>query len=267
MDNPPPPRDILVEYIKVIQESQKLHQYMVTQGARLNDNLSAIIETYLIMGDIRTNDSPNRALFPSSATADPPLHQSLHPSYLRRRANAIVSMSPAPRRRVQFSPHSSLLATTTRARSQRSEAEEGVETQVESVPERPQPPSNETASQTEIPVTASEDLTRNSRELGLVTSQISAVRVRPSWRQIRDGTQQRVFRDITNPSQFICPIDRGPLEPDDHVLQIIHCRHIFRESSLRRHFRGSPRCPLCRYDIRDYQASDTQTESSTHPHV
>ena len=214
------------------------------------------------------NDSPNRALFPSYATTDPILHQSHRPSYLRRRANAIVSTSPTPRGRVLLPPHSSLLATTTRARSQRSEAEGSVGTQVESVPERPQPPSNETASQTEIPVVAaSEDRTRNSLELGLVTSQISAVRVRPSWRQIRDGTRQRVFRDITNPSQFICPIDRGPLEPDDNVLQIIHCRHIFRESSLRRHFRGSPRCPLCRYDIRDYQASDTQTESSTQPHV
>jgi hypothetical protein len=35
-------------------------------------------------------------------------------------------------------------------------------------------------------------------------------------------------------------------------MQILHCGHIFREMNLRTHFRNSPRCPLCRFDIRDH---------------
>ena len=39
---------------------------------------------------------------------------------------------------------------------------------------------------------------------------------------------------------------------DDSILRIRHCGHIFREMNLRRHFRNSTRCPICRFDIRDY---------------
>ena len=39
---------------------------------------------------------------------------------------------------------------------------------------------------------------------------------------------------------------------DDSILRIRQCGHIFREMNLRRHFRNSPRCPICRFDIRDY---------------
>ena len=50
----------------------------------------------------------------------------------------------------------------------------------------------------------------------------------------------------------MCPIDREDFLPTDYVLQIRHCNHIFREDNLRRHFRTSTRCPLCRFDVRDY---------------
>ncbi len=80
----------------------------------------------------------------------------------------------------------------------------------------------------------------------------SPVRVRPSFAQIRRATRTLLFRDISNTTQTICPIDRELLHAEDTVLQIIHCDHFFRDTNLRRHFRGNTRCPLCRYDIRDY---------------
>jgi hypothetical protein len=84
----------------------------------------------------------------------------------------------------------------------------------------------------------------------------SPVVVRPSAIQVRMATRTLLFRDISNNTQTICPIDRELLQPDDTVLQIIPCGHFFRDTNLRRHFRGNTRCPLCRYDIREYVSTD-----------
>ena len=85
------------------------------------------------------------------------------------------------------------------------------------------------------------------------------ISIRPSAYQIRRATRILEFRDISNSSQHICPIDREILNPLDSVMQILHCNHVFRESNLRRHFRNNTRCPLCRYDIRDYIPSLGET--------
>ena len=41
-------------------------------------------------------------------------------------------------------------------------------------------------------------------------------------------------------------------ESDTEVLQILGCNHIFNPTSLQRWFQSNVRCPICRYDIRDY---------------
>ena len=91
-----------------------------------------------------------------------------------------------------------------------------------------------------------------SDEILNATMNDSPITVRPSVAQIRRATRTLLFRDISNTTQTICPIDRELLQAEDTVLQIIHCDHFFRDTNLRRHFRGNTRCPLCRYDIRDY---------------
>ena len=78
------------------------------------------------------------------------------------------------------------------------------------------------------------------------------ISIRPSLFQIRRATRILEFRDISNTTHQICPIDREILIPSDTVMQILHCNHYFRESNLRRHFRHNTRCPLCRFDIRNY---------------
>jgi len=92
----------------------------------------------------------------------------------------------------------------------------------------------------------------------------SPVRIRPSVRQIRIGTEVLVYSQLNaevQNVQFRCPIDLLEFSPDDAILRIRHCGHIFREMNLRRHFRRHPRCPICRYDIRDY--IDPSQNSST----
>ena len=103
-----------------------------------------------------------------------------------------------------------------------------------------------------IPGSVSQSTNTVSDEILNATMNDSPIRVRPSVAQIRRATRTLLFRDISNTTQTICPIDRELLHAEDTVLQIIHCDHFFRDTNLRRHFRGNTRCPLCRYDIRDY---------------
>ena len=93
----------------------------------------------------------------------------------------------------------------------------------------------------------------------------SPVRIRPSIRQIRNATEVIVYSQLsqdTRDTQSRCPIDIVEFSPEDTVLRIRYCGHIFREMNLRQHFRRNPRCPLCRFDIRDYVASSSATPAS-----
>lgn len=87
-------------------------------------------------------------------------------------------------------------------------------------------------------------------------SALSPVRIRPSITQIRRGTELLIWNDISNNYQTQCPIDMQDFAENDSILRIRECGHIFREMNLRRHFRNSTRCPICRFDIRDYIPSE-----------
>ena len=94
---------------------------------------------------------------------------------------------------------------------------------------------------------------------------LSPVRIRPSVSQIRRGTELVVWSDISNNYQTRCPIDMQDFTGDDSILRIRQCGHIFREMNLRRHFRSNTRCPICRFDIRDYipPENDYSTSNET----
>ena len=49
------------------------------------------------------------------------------------------------------------------------------------------------------------------------------ISIRPSLFQIRRATRILEFRDISNTTHQICPIDREILNPSDTVMQILHC--------------------------------------------
>ena len=58
-----------------------------------------------------------------------------------------------------------------------------------------------------------------------------------------------------NNERLICPITREELIVGDHVCVIKHCNHLFKNDALMQWFNSNVRCPVCRYDIRDYVAS------------
>lgn len=78
------------------------------------------------------------------------------------------------------------------------------------------------------------------------------VPIYPSEEQITNGTRRLLFSSIDIPLNISCPITLERFENDTEVLQILGCRHIFNPTSLQRWFQNNVRCPICRYDIRDY---------------
>jgi hypothetical protein len=91
----------------------------------------------------------------------------------------------------------------------------------------------------------------------------TSVIIRPTNRQIQNATREIRYRDITNPSNESCPISLDRFEPDDLVSQIIHCGHIFCQSELQEWFQNHVRCPVCRYDIREYETLNTSSANTS----
>ena len=132
-----------------------------------------------------------------------------------------------------------------------------------------------------IPMFGSIDLqsnTTNPVTFGLEQwiQSLQPVTIVPTPEQIQRATIIRPFQDIINPPNDTCPITRNGFNNSDQVLQIIECRHCFTPDSINRWFQTSVRCPICRYDIREYNPlnvinnpyrnnvnSSTQEESHT----
>jgi hypothetical protein len=106
----------------------------------------------------------------------------------------------------------------------------------------------------------STSLFRNSTANGLsgslfpnLNSFYENVPVHPTTEQILCGTRRVLYSDIEEePLNSSCPITLERFESDSEVLQILGCKHIFSPTSLQHWFHNNVRCPVCRYDIREY---------------
>ena len=78
------------------------------------------------------------------------------------------------------------------------------------------------------------------------------VQVFPSARQIEYATRILPYSEIQNPINESCPISLERFQPNDNVLRILYCGHIYRIDSINNWFRSNCRCPVCRYDIRQF---------------
>ena len=86
---------------------------------------------------------------------------------------------------------------------------------------------------------------------------LTSVPIIPNETQISNATICDVFSDISNTSdQTRCPIDQHEFDLSDNIMKIRFCGHMFKEHNLRNWFQHSSRCPVCRYDIRDYSNND-----------
>ena len=81
---------------------------------------------------------------------------------------------------------------------------------------------------------------------------LTPVNVRPTEAEINNSTEEVRFGIVSNPVNSACPITRERFGENDRVIQIVYCGHNFNPPSLRHWFQTNVRCPLCRYDIRDY---------------
>jgi hypothetical protein len=87
--------------------------------------------------------------------------------------------------------------------------------------------------------------------------------VRPTSQQIENASRVVRYSDIDNPLSDTCPISLDNFNQDDIVRQLLPCGHIFHQEQFNEWFSSHVRCPVCRYDIRDYrQLSRRNTPNS-----
>jgi len=81
------------------------------------------------------------------------------------------------------------------------------------------------------------------------------VEVFPTQTQIESATRNVRYCDIVSPRNRSCPISLENFNDTDMVSVIRFCGHIFNTEQLNTWFRSNCRCPVCRYDIRRYNAT------------
>ena len=87
------------------------------------------------------------------------------------------------------------------------------------------------------------------------------IEIFPTPSQIEIATRVVRFGDIIRPLNTSCPISLDNFNDNDQVLMIRHCNHIFSNTELISWFRSNCKCPVCRYDIRNYIPTNTNNIS------
>jgi hypothetical protein len=84
--------------------------------------------------------------------------------------------------------------------------------------------------------------------------QMQPVTVSPSLNQIQTATRSYNYssQEIRANPDEVCPITLEQFEEGDEVCVIIYCNHLFKKEALYRWFNSNVRCPVCRYDVREY---------------
>jgi hypothetical protein len=90
----------------------------------------------------------------------------------------------------------------------------------------------------------------------------SNVPVIPTRQQMLNATREIQFGDIENPINTTCPISLETFQESDTITQILHCGHNFNTRQLNTWFQSNVRCPMCRYDIRDYNDNTNEPLNS-----
>lgn len=86
----------------------------------------------------------------------------------------------------------------------------------------------------------------------IIYSFLEPIEIFPTLSQIESATRVVRFGDIITPLNTACPITLENFNENDQVLVIRHCNHIFNNTGLISWFTSNCRCPVCRYDIRNY---------------
>jgi hypothetical protein len=98
--------------------------------------------------------------------------------------------------------------------------------------------------------------TRNNTFDTLLNAFLEPVPTYPGTLQIEIATRNMIYRDIVSPMNTSCPISLERFTDNDIVTIICYCGHIFMATEIHNWFSSNCRCPVCRYDIREYRATD-----------
>ena len=96
----------------------------------------------------------------------------------------------------------------------------------------------------------------------IINSFLEPVNITPSLTQIEIATRNIVYGDILDPINNSCPISLEAFTDTSNVTMIRHCRHIFNTTNLMSWFSSNCKCPVCRYDIRNYDANNRTTNNT-----
>uniref|UniRef100_A0A6C0LLR8 RING-type domain-containing protein n=1 Tax=viral metagenome TaxID=1070528 RepID=A0A6C0LLR8_9ZZZZ len=98
------------------------------------------------------------------------------------------------------------------------------------------------------------------------------IEIYPTTLQIETATINRAYGTIDAPLNASCPISLEPFLEDEIVTMIRFCNHVFKPDQINIWFQHNCRCPVCRYDIRDYipgisgyESDDSDEEEETPP--
>jgi hypothetical protein len=106
-----------------------------------------------------------------------------------------------------------------------------------------------------IPITNQSTIDR------ILNTFLAPVDIFPTQTQIETATRVVRYGDIARPHNTSCPISLDAFGENQLVTVIRHCGHIFNTEQIGAWFRANCRCPVCRYDIRNYRTSiDVNTE-------
>ena len=61
----------------------------------------------------------------------------------------------------------------------------------------------------------------------------------------------------------VCPISLEPFQEGDVICEIRGCRHKFKRPLLMNWFRQNSRCPVCRYELRNYTETSSAVPQTT----
>jgi hypothetical protein len=106
-----------------------------------------------------------------------------------------------------------------------------------------------------LPSRSQREQPRSNNFSNLLQRFFQPVEIFPTQTQIETATRSVRYCDILNPINRSCPISLENFSDSDNVTVIRYCGHIFNRNQLNTWFRSNCRCPVCRYDIRNYNSN------------
>lgn len=88
--------------------------------------------------------------------------------------------------------------------------------------------------------------------------------VQPTLEQISIATRIYRYNNENTAINTRCPISLEDFQNGELVCEIKHCHHVFKREYIMDWFRRNVRCPVCRYDIREYNENNTNNTDIHH---